>query len=105
MRQYVVEFTDGTTENYFANVIAEKIYTRIDKEGHQYLLVKEIIDHEKSNHAVSIADVYIVTKNGKKILTRFEIISGMEMRWTRVDRAERFEIMIPRQSGGICSQQ
>ena len=29
-REYVVEFTDGSTENYFANVIAECMYAQID---------------------------------------------------------------------------
>ena len=27
-REYVVEFTDGSTENYFANVIAECMYAQ-----------------------------------------------------------------------------
>jgi hypothetical protein len=32
-REYVVEFTDGSTENYFANVIAKCMYTQVDSEG------------------------------------------------------------------------
>ncbi len=36
-REYIVEFTDGSTENYFANVIAERMYAQVDSEGNQYL--------------------------------------------------------------------
>jgi hypothetical protein len=35
-REYVVEFTDGSTENYFANVIAECMYAQVDSEVNQY---------------------------------------------------------------------
>lgn len=66
-RQYVVEFTDGTTENYFANVIAENIYARIDDEGHQFLLLKEIVDHKKGTDAIPVENGYIMTRSGKKI--------------------------------------
>jgi hypothetical protein len=41
-REYVVEFTDGTEENYFANVIAENMFAQIDSEGRQFVLLKEI---------------------------------------------------------------
>ncbi len=32
-REYVIEFTDGTPENYFANVIAECMYVQVDCKG------------------------------------------------------------------------
>jgi hypothetical protein len=31
-REYVVEFTDGSVENYYANVIAENMFAQIDTE-------------------------------------------------------------------------
>jgi hypothetical protein len=48
-REYVVEFTDGTEENYFANVIAENMFSQVDNEGRQYLLMEEITDHRETN--------------------------------------------------------
>jgi hypothetical protein len=47
--EYVVEFTDGSTESYFANIIAGYIYTKVDSVGNQYQLLSEIIDHRSDN--------------------------------------------------------
>ena len=63
-REYVVEHTDGTTENYFANVIAECMYAQVDSEGNQYQLLIEIIDHRSDNSAIQIADGFITSRNG-----------------------------------------
>ena len=46
-RECVVEFTDGTEENYFANVVAENMFAQVDSEGWQYLLMSEITDHRQ----------------------------------------------------------
>ena len=35
-REYVVEFTGGSSENYFENFIAECMYAQIDSEGNQH---------------------------------------------------------------------
>lgn len=40
-----VTFSDGTIQEYAANIIAEAIYSEHDEDGHKYLLLKEIIDH------------------------------------------------------------
>lgn len=49
--EYVVEFTDGSTENFFANVIAECLYAQVDSEGRQVQLLQEITDHRSDNSA------------------------------------------------------
>jgi hypothetical protein len=66
-REYVVEFTDGTTENYFANFIAECMYAHFDSEGNQYQLLSEITDHRSDNSAVQIADGFVFSRNGNRI--------------------------------------
>jgi hypothetical protein len=43
---YEVQFPDGHTEEFAANTIAENIYSQIDAEGNQYLLLSEITDHK-----------------------------------------------------------
>ena len=63
-------FTDGTTENYFVDVTAENIYDRNDDKGHQYPLLKEMINHKKSEDAVSAADGHITTRTVPKKATR-----------------------------------
>lgn len=51
---YEVEFDDGDVQAYAANVIAENLYEQIDEEGRSYLLIDEIIDHLKTDDAVSV---------------------------------------------------
>ena len=67
-REYVVEFTDGSSENYFANVIAECMYAQIDSEGNQYQLLKnEITDHRSDKSAIGIADGFTTSRNGNHV--------------------------------------
>jgi len=54
-RVYEVQFSDGHTEEYAANVIAEAIYAQVDDEGHEHLILDEIIDFRK-NAAIAISD-------------------------------------------------
>ncbi len=63
-RAYVVEFTDCTTDNYFANVIAKCMYAQIDSKGNHYQLLSEITDHRSDNSAIQIADGFITSRNG-----------------------------------------
>ncbi len=63
-REYVVEFSDGSTENYFANVSAECIYAQVDSEGNQYQLLSETTDHRSDNSAIQIAGRFITGQNG-----------------------------------------
>jgi hypothetical protein len=72
-REYEIEFTDGTTEKYQVNIIAENMFAQVDSEGNQYLLLQEITDHKKDNSAISISDGKISSANGQpkpKITTK-----------------------------------
>ena len=60
MREYEVEFIDGMTERYSANIVAENIYSQCDSEGKQYLVLKEIIDHKSDESALCVSDGYTV---------------------------------------------
>jgi hypothetical protein len=64
-RRYEVEFDDGTIDEYYANVIAENLFSQVDLEGNQYMLMKEISDHRKDKTAVPISDGMITMKNGR----------------------------------------
>ena len=66
-REYVVEFTDGSTENYFANVIAENMYAQVDDEGRQYQLLDDIADHRSDGTALRIEDGFTVSQNGNRV--------------------------------------
>ena len=69
-RVYEVEFPDGHVEEYAANVIAECIYSQVDDEGNQFLLLNEIIDHKRDESALQWKDMWITGKNGNKHMKR-----------------------------------
>ena len=47
-REYDIEFTDGSVDNYTANVIAEKSFAQVYDEGNQYLLMNKITYHRRT---------------------------------------------------------
>ena len=72
-REYTVEFPDGTSDAYAANVIAENIYSQIDDDGHHHVLLQSIVDHKSDGSAVQIDDGMIRSKNGnlsKRLTTK-----------------------------------
>jgi hypothetical protein len=62
-RRYEVELADGTSEEYYANVIAENLFAQVDSEGNQYVLMKEISEHRKDNMAIPTADGWVTMPN------------------------------------------
>lgn len=76
-RKYEVELSDGTVEEYYANVIAENLFSQVDSEGRQYVLMKEISDHQKDGTAVPISDGWIKMKNGRR--TRRKTTQGWKL--------------------------
>jgi len=63
-REYVVEFPDGATDVYTANIIAENLYSQVDVEGNSYSIMSEITDHKSDGTAVSKDDGYETTRDG-----------------------------------------
>ena len=64
-QRYEVEFGDGTTAEYYANVIAENLYSQVDSEGRSYVILKGITDHRKDQTVVSKEDGTYTTKSGR----------------------------------------
>ena len=62
---YKVEFEDGRTEVYAANTIAEHLFSQVDDQGLQYLIIDEIIDHKKDGSAVAADDGFVLV-NGRQ---------------------------------------
>lgn len=65
-RVYDVEFPDGSTQSYAANVIAENILSQTDVEGRSYSILDEIQNHRTDGHAVKKDDGYLTDKRGRK---------------------------------------
>jgi hypothetical protein len=56
-REYEVLFPDGSSQTYLANTIAENLYSQADEEGRSFLLLNEIMDHERSEMAISKSEL------------------------------------------------
>jgi hypothetical protein len=69
-RRYEIELSDGTMEEYNANVIAENLFSQVDSEGRKYVLMKEISDHRKEEMAIPISDRWLQLGNGQKVQKR-----------------------------------
>jgi hypothetical protein len=61
---YNVEFPDGHTEEFAANIIAKCLYSQVDNEGRQYLMLDKIIDYQKSKDAVEDEQKLQVSASG-----------------------------------------
>ena len=72
---YEVQFPDGHVEEFAANEIAESLYSQIDGEGNQYLIMQEITDHHKDGSALGHDDIWIAHSLNKQMQT-FYIMKG-----------------------------
>jgi hypothetical protein len=66
-RTYEIDFPDGRSDEYTANVIAENMFAQCDIEGIQYNLMEGIIYHRTDGHAIAPADMYIKHGSNKKV--------------------------------------
>jgi hypothetical protein len=66
-RTYNVEFPDGRSEEYTANVIAENMYAKCDAEGNQFLMLQDIVGHNTDGHTVERSDMYIKVERNRQI--------------------------------------
>ena len=64
-RVYNVEFPDGSEKEFSANLIAESMISQCDEDGNQCLLLDSIIDHRKTDEAITDDQRY-VTHNGRQ---------------------------------------
>jgi hypothetical protein len=53
-QEYMIKFTDRTHEKYQANVLAKNMFTQVNSEGNQFLLLQEITDHKKGTTVQSL---------------------------------------------------
>jgi hypothetical protein len=60
-REYEVQFPDGSTDTFLANLIAKNFYSQVDNEGRSYQVMREIIDHRSNRHALSKVNGFTVS--------------------------------------------
>ena len=76
-REYIVQLLNGDTEIFTANTIAENSLAQVDKEGHQQLLIDEIIDHRTLKDAIPKSDGTFKTHHGA--IRKVKITHGWEI--------------------------
>jgi hypothetical protein len=65
-RVYIVEWSDRRTEELMANIIVENLFAQVNDEGHQYVLLDDIIDHRSTGDYISGDNGFIHLENGMK---------------------------------------
>jgi hypothetical protein len=65
--KFMVRFEDESIHRFRANQIAEAIYSQVDQEGKQYLILDDILYHQKDRSAINRADGYWTSYNGNKV--------------------------------------
>ena len=71
--QYKIEFEDGSLDRYYANAIAENLYSQVDSKGQEFMILKKICDHRKNNCVIAQCDGLTSSKNGNKTPKRTTI--------------------------------
>jgi hypothetical protein len=64
-KSYIVKFDDGDQTELTANMIAESLYLQCDPNGNQYVLLEEIVDHQRLPTAMKLSDQKNTCANGK----------------------------------------
>ncbi len=57
-------------------MLAEALYAQVDADGNSFLLLKEIINHEKDSTALSADDVIVQNGNGSRIPSQKHTTKG-----------------------------
>jgi hypothetical protein len=90
-------------EEYTVNVIAESLYSQVDDEGNQYLLMKEIIDHKKNAQALTKDGMWLQGTNGNKHMKR--TTKGWKLWLDILGTLEGSQRITPPPSSQICCEQ
>jgi hypothetical protein len=56
---YDIEFPDGRSNEYTANVITKNTYAQCEEEGNHFNLMDIILDHKTYGHVKEQTDMYI----------------------------------------------
>jgi hypothetical protein len=68
---YEVEFPDSELKEYASNILAENMLSQVDHEGHNIMLMRDIIDYKRDEAmAVQIEDKYLTARAGQRRLRK-----------------------------------
>ena len=78
---YDVEFPDGVTKQYAANLIAENILCQVDSDGRYSSFVDGILEYRRNKSAVTKENQYVVTKRGRRKLRQTTVGWDFLVQW------------------------
>jgi hypothetical protein len=79
---YEVEFPDEELKEYAANILSEIMLSQVDHEGHNSMLMRDIIDYKRDEAmAVPIEDKYLTTRSGQRRLRKTTQGWGFLVNW------------------------
>lgn len=84
-----IQFPDRHTELYAANIIVEDVYSQVDHEGNQFLLL-EIIDHHCNEKVITIPNEYVNLPGGQ-CLKKMTTQSTVERRYVHLENTMGFK--------------
>ena len=58
-REYELEYDDWTHGRYFSNIIYENLYSQVDSEEHQFLVLEDISNCRSDRTAKAVDDGFI----------------------------------------------
>ena len=64
--EYKIEFPDGATDVFTANMITESMYSQVNSNRHPFVILSKIIDHKSNGTAASKDDGFEVTNQGQQ---------------------------------------
>jgi hypothetical protein len=65
------EFPDGELKEYAVNILVENMLSQVDHEGHNMMLMRDIIDYKRDEAmAVPMKDKYLTTRSGQRNLRK-----------------------------------
>ena len=79
---YECEFSDGTTKEYAANIIAENIFLDSDQDGHRDRMMVGIVDHKRSGEAVRKEQGAYKIASGQKRLRQTTVGWSLLVEWS-----------------------
>ena len=65
-----MELLDGVVDEYYHNVLLEKLLSQVDKEGRESIPMKEITNNKIDKYAIREWKKGIITKKGWKVLVK-----------------------------------
>jgi hypothetical protein len=77
--EYEVEFKDGATDTYTANIIAESMYSQVNEDGNSYYsLLSEIVDHKSDGMAVRKDDGFVVVESPRYLEGQIDFMGAFK---------------------------